>query len=57
MRSIKKVLFIVDGGVTPKTQLKNIIESGCTEQGYTAVEYPVDSSGDISLYYKITNDE
>lgn len=57
MRSIKKVLFIVDGGVTPKTQLKNIIESGCTEQGYTAVEYPVDSSGDISLYYKITKDE
>ena len=57
MRVIKLFYFAVDGGATPKTQLKSIIQDGCTEEGYSYVEYPVDSSGDISLYYKITKDE
>jgi hypothetical protein len=56
MRTAKLFLFIVDGGATPKNQLKSIIEDGCTEEGYSYVEYPVDSSGDISLYYKVTKD-
>ena len=57
MRNIRKILFIVDGGITPVSQVKSIIESGATENSYTAVEYSVDSSGDVSLYYKITKDE
>ena len=54
MRDIRRILVIIDGGVTPKTQLKSIIEDGAAENDYTATEYPIDSSGDISLYYKIT---
>ncbi len=53
MRAIQTIRFLVDGGASPKTQLKNIIESGCDERGYTDVEYPVDGSGDTGLYYKI----
>ena len=56
MRKVRKILVIIDGGATPKAQLKSIIDDGATENGYTATEYPVDSSGDISLYYKITKD-
>lgn len=56
MRKVRKVLVIIDGGGTPKAQLKNIIQDGATENGYTTTEYPVDSSGDISLYYKIKKD-
>lgn len=53
MRKVRKVLVIIDGGVSPKVQLKSIIEDGATENDYTATEYPVDGSGDIGLYYKI----
>ena len=53
MRDIKAFYVIIDGGATPKNQLKSIIQDGCTEEGYSYVEYPVDSSGDISLYYKL----
>jgi len=56
MRVIREVFIIIDGGASPKIQLKNIIQDGCTENGYTAVEYPVDSPGDVSLYCKITKD-
>lgn len=53
MRTSKFFFFIVDGGATPKAQLKHIIEDGCVECGYSCVEYSVDSSGDTSIYYKI----
>lgn len=56
MRVAKLFLFVVDGGAAPKAQLKNIIQDGCVEEGYSYVEYPVDGSGDTSLYYKITKD-
>jgi hypothetical protein len=54
MRGAKFFFFIVDGGASPKVQLKSIIQDGCTAENYSYVEYPVDSSGDTSLYYKIT---
>jgi hypothetical protein len=53
MRNIRKILFIVDGGVAPVGQVKNIIESGAAANSYTVTQYDVDSSGDVSLYYKI----
>jgi len=53
MRTIREVLILIDGGATPKLQFKNIISDGATENDYTATEYPVDSSGDTSLYFKI----
>ena len=56
MRDIRRVLVIIDGGAIPKNQLKSIIEDGATENGYTTTEYSVDSSGETSLYYKITKD-
>jgi len=57
MRQIKKVLFIVNGGISPKDDLEAIIEDGAEERGYTAASYPVDGAGDIGLYYKITKNE
>ena len=56
MRDIRRILIIIDGGATPKNQLKSIIEDGVTATDYTATEYSVDSSGETSLYYKITKD-
>ena len=57
MRKINEVLFVIDGGVTPKAQLKNILESGCTENGYSYEEISVDSSGDASLYFRFIKSE
>lgn len=54
MRAVIELFAIIDGGASPKVQFKSLFESGCTERDYTVVEYPVDSSGDISLYYKLT---
>lgn len=53
MRSIVVSHFIVDGGASPKIQLKGIIEDGCDARDYDYQEYDVDSSGDVSLYYKL----
>jgi hypothetical protein len=57
MRRIHEILFIVDGGVSPKNQLKNIIQSGCTAEEYSYDEISVDSSGDVSLYFKLVKEE
>ena len=57
MRKINKVFFVIDGGVTPKNQLKNIIQSGCAENGYSYEEISIDGSGDVSLYFKIAKEE
>lgn len=54
MRDIRRYIVIIDGGASPKVQFKSIVQAGATANDYTAVEYPVDSSGDISIYYKIT---
>jgi len=57
MRKIKEVFFIIDGGASPKNQLKGILQSGCTENGYSYEEISVDSSGDVSLYFKFVKEE
>jgi hypothetical protein len=53
MRGVKRVCVAIDGGATPVVQLKAIISSGATARGYTQQEYTVDSSGDVSLCYKL----
>ena len=57
MRTVVRMAVLIDGGATPKAQFKNLFEKGCSERGYSAEEYPVDSSGDTSIYYKVVKSE
>ena len=57
MRAFVRVAVLIDGGVTPVSQFKTLFEAGCVDRGFSAVEYPIDSSGDISVYYKIEKEE
>ena len=57
MREIATILFVVDDGITPKIKLKQIIESGCGEEGYDYDEISLDSSGDMGLYFKVVKEE
>ena len=57
MRAVVRLKVLVDGGVTPVAQFKSLFEAGCVERGFVAEEYPVDSSGDTALYYKIEKEE
>lgn len=54
MRAVVELFVIIDGGASPKVQFKSLFESGCAERDYAVAEYPVDGSGDVNLYYKIT---
>lgn len=42
MRDIKRILFMVDGGVDPIQDIKSILEDGGAERGYIVEEYPSD---------------
>lgn len=52
-REVVRLAILIDGGVSPKVQFKNLFESSCTDRGFSFTEYPIESSGDTALYYKI----